>query len=127
VAGGRARRRARKDRRRARFELQFHSPGFVYFTHCKPCVVPGCHDRQMNACHWRSRAAGGTWRDIYPGCHGHHMEQERGFTTFERKYGLDLRASAARLVSFWEALSDEERAWWEQAADEAGYKWPGER
>jgi hypothetical protein len=125
MTGGRARRRSKRERRAAKFVEHFHSPGFVYYTHQQLCVVPGCPARDIDAAHERSRRAGGTWRDVFPCCHGHHMEQETGgIRTFERRYRIDLKASAAAHAARWEAMSDVERADWETAAEEAGYRWP---
>jgi hypothetical protein len=123
--GGSARRRLKKERRREKFEKQYHSPGFVYFTHRQKCIVPGCPDFHIDACHEKSRGAGGTWRDVFPCCHVHHMEQETGgMDTFERRYRVDCRAAADNHTALWERMSDAERNSWEVAAEEAGYRWP---
>ena len=123
--GGRARRREKKERRREKFERQYHSPGFIYYTHQQACIVPDCPNRNMDACHERSRGAGGTWRDVFPGCHVHHMEQETGGKrTFEKRHRVDCRAAADVHVARWEAMSDAEKADWEAMAEAAGYRWP---
>ncbi len=55
-----------------------------------------CAGPTQNA-HVRSRGAGGTARDVVPLCAFHHREQhDKGVRDFERKYGLDLAAEAAR-------------------------------
>ena len=69
------------------------------------CIVPNCAtgDR-IQACHVRSETDGGisfkpsdwwTW----PGCETHHAEQGNiGEGPFERKYGVDLKATATMLA-----------------------------
>ena len=111
--------------RRERFAKQYHSPGFVFYTHSQRCVVPGCHDRRMDACHYRTKGNGGTWRDVFPGCHVHHMEQgSAGVHTFQRRYDVELDCAVDEHVASWEALSDAEREQWESEAADHGYKWP---
>ena len=127
--GGRKRRAEKAAKRRERFVRQYHSPGFVYFTHCQPCIVAqaggsGCGSG-MDACHERSKGAGGTAADVFPGCHVHHMQQEAvGSRTFERRHRVDLRWAAAAHWAKWQALGHAGQEMWQQLAADAGYRWP---
>lgn len=124
MTSGRWRRRAKAEKRRERWRKQYHSAGFVFFTHQQQCVVPGCRSRIMDAAHCRSRGAGGTWRDIFPACHAHHMEQERGIVTFQEKHGLNLRRLADEHVAAWVRLSQFERDEYQREALARGYREP---
>lgn len=57
-----------------------------------------CGRRPCDNHHVKSVGAGGTYRDIVPLCRTHHREyHDVGHDTFEKKYGLDLHAEAARI------------------------------
>jgi hypothetical protein len=67
-----------------------------------PCLV--CGHVPSEPAHVRSRGAGGDRRSVVPLCGpfagGHHREQHtRGIQTFQRKYGIDLHAEAARIAA----------------------------
>jgi hypothetical protein len=47
----------------------------------------------------KTRGAGGTADDVVYLCRGHHREQEGRTAAFDRRYGVDLRAEAARLAA----------------------------
>ena len=58
---------------------------------------------------------GGTGRKadaefIVPLCHGHHDEAHHGRTTFEWKYGINLREEAAKLEKRWQVWHREHGA-----------------
>jgi hypothetical protein len=62
-----------------------------------PCVVPGCLGKSQ-ACHVRSRGAGGVdfW-NLYPGCARHHLFEEHGLMGqrgFEALHRLNLHQIA---------------------------------
>lgn len=92
------------DRKASEFARCFHSEERVEFVKRLRCVVPGCLDRRIENCHavggGTSRKAG--YEEIYPGCHGHHKEEHRiGKRSFEKKYGIDLRAEARGTEASW--------------------------
>lgn len=81
---------------------QYGGPEYLAYVTAQPCVV--CRERPCEACHRKSRGAGGTWRDLFPGCMRHHREQhDIGIASFEARYGLDLEAVCAELVRRFEA------------------------
>src|SRR5438132_5124150 len=56
----------------------------------------------VQVCHVKSRGAGGSdHRNVVPLCAGAHDEQGRGIKSFERHWGLDLKAEAARLYQLY--------------------------
>ena len=75
----------------------------------KPCTVPGCPWATV-AHHVRTAATAGTgmkpgdeW--LVPLCDKHHKEgHQKGWKTFERKYGVDLKATAILLAAHSPAL-----------------------
>jgi hypothetical protein len=67
------------------------------------CVVPDCRSfAAIEAAHVRTAGNAGTGikphdKFTVPMCREHHAEQhKRGWRTFERRYGLDLLAEAAK-------------------------------
>lgn len=74
------------------------------FVRSHMCCVPGCQSTQIDFAHLRSAANAGTSlrpHDRYgvAMCREHHTEQHnKGFETFQKKYGLDLWALAKEYV-----------------------------
>lgn len=85
--------------RRARLHLEdFGPPGYREWIVSHPCVVPGCARTDIQACHAKSRGAGGKAEHLVPMCSDHHRESHQvGIRTFEAKRGLLLVEIAARL------------------------------
>lgn len=81
-------------------------PGHLQFVRGYECIVPDCNtgDR-IQACHVR-KGTGNNAMSLkppdwwtYPGCVTHHVEQGSiGEEPFERKYGVDLKATAIDLA-----------------------------
>lgn len=79
----------------------YHSEAYLFYIKRHACIVTGCR-RQADAAHAVSKGAGGTWRDLFPCCHEHHMEQHNGgMQTFMDKYGVDPFALAHGLSGAW--------------------------
>lgn len=80
---------------------RIRSPAHLAWVRCQPCAVLGCGARTCDPAHVRRGTGGGTslkpgdqW--VIPLCHPHHMEQHSiGEQSFERRYGLDMKAEAA--------------------------------
>lgn len=53
----------------------------------------------IDPAHVRTRGAGGTADDVVYLCRAHHREQEGRTDAFNLRYGVDLRAEAARLAA----------------------------
>ena len=65
-----------------------------------PCLVCGSHPVQ--ACHAKSRGAGGTSRHLVPMCPKHHREQHMvGVQTFNADHRIDLLAEAEHYHAAW--------------------------
>jgi hypothetical protein len=78
------------------------------FVRTLPCLVCGATPSQ--ACHAKSRGAGGTSEHLVPMCPPHHREQhDVGIRTFEAAHGVDLMALA----------QDYHRAWLIRGGDAA--------
>jgi 5-methylcytosine-specific restriction endonuclease McrA len=77
----------------------YGSQGLVRYINELGCLV--CGYSPADAAHVKSRGAGGGWyQNLVPLCRKHHTEQHTiGIKTFEKKYDLNLKATA-------EALSD---------------------
>lgn len=86
-------------------------PAYVAWIGTQPCILAtsgvcaswaGYHP--VEAAHVRSRGAGGTDRgNTVPMCMTHHAEQHRvGIRSFQKKYGIDLKAEAERLAELYE-------------------------
>lgn len=89
------------DRAKERWERAFHSRERVRWVSRRPCLV--CGRRPSQNAHVKSRAAGGTYRDVVPLCRYHHRRQhEVGIETFQGMYTLDLAAEARRVDDEWE-------------------------
>lgn len=87
-------RRINPKRRKKKFKEHFHSEERVKFINKLGCLI--CKKPAQNA-HIKSRAAGGTYRDIVPLCNDHHREQERSNQKFGKKYRLNLREEANKV------------------------------
>ena len=79
-------------------------PERVEFVQNLGCII--CGQPAVNA----HTATGGLSRKadyttIANLCHAHHDESHRGVKTFERKYGLDLKAVAASVEAAWRVVS----------------------
>jgi len=58
---------------------------------------------RVEAAHLKTRGSGGyDVGNTVPLCPVHHDEQEGRTAEFEARYGLDLKAEAARLAAQWE-------------------------
>lgn len=65
-----------------------------------PCLV--CGTTPVEACHAKSRGAGGTSEHLVPMCHKHHREQHMmGVTSFGVVHGVDLMAEAEHYHKAW--------------------------
>ena len=95
-----------KERRAKLREIQYGPDDFVFWVHALSCIVPGCTNRDVEEAHVRSRAAGGSWRDVVPMCKSHHRRSHTaGILTFERETGLDLVACADAVQRRWKEYS----------------------
>lgn len=100
--------RKRKAKRHAE---DFGPEGFADFIRSYGCLVAierGDRARArcggpIEACHLKTRAAGGTWKEnVFPLCRSHHAEQHRhGITSFQVRHELDLDLWCAALYSRW--------------------------
>ncbi len=82
---------------------RWKSPAHCTFVRSHECIVSGCTRRPIEVAHVRIGNVGGIGRkpsDYYTvslcgGLDGHHAESHRiGDQSFQKKYGLDLRALA---------------------------------
>ena len=94
-------------RKRRAFARHFGSSERVAWVNAHACLCggkhPACSGRTVNA-HVRSRAAGGTWRDIVPLSWVCHVWQgDHGGAAWEREAGLE--AGAARACADWMATT----------------------
>lgn len=67
------------------------------------CTVPGCVRRPSENAHIENGGMGrkAGWETITPLCHQHHHQLDNGLGSveaFDRKFGTNLRATAARLA-----------------------------
>lgn len=60
----------------------------------------------VDPAHVVTRGAGGKADDVVDLCRGHHREQEGRTAEFEERYGVDLKAEAARLARARRATDD---------------------
>lgn len=72
---------------------------------CGKYVHVGSRRMVTEACHVRTKRLAGDKANIVPLCSSHHKEQhQRGIKTFQRDYGLDLKAIAQEL---WDQYTQE--------------------
>lgn len=94
--------RARNDERREHLAQAQYDGGkdHANYVRGQGCVVANgdCYG-DVQAAHVRSRGAGGTAKDMVGMCWFHHQVEQHGdgIKTFQKKYGIDLEAEAARL------------------------------
>jgi len=74
-------------------------------AHCVMCREHHVCENRIQACHVRSRGAGGVDRgNVVPMCGNAHHEQHRiGLPAFQQRWGIDLRAEALRLQALYES------------------------
>lgn len=78
-----------------KFELYYGSKERVNVINNIPCII--CQKLPCENCHVISKGAGGTWRDIVPMCHQHHLLQHQlGNITFSKRFNIDLTIKAIR-------------------------------
>ncbi len=81
-------------RRKKLYEIQFGA--HADWIRALGCLV--CNDRPSDPHHYPTVGAGGTAKDLTPLCSYHHTQfHTQGPETFQRTYGLDLKAESARL------------------------------
>lgn len=71
----------------------------------QPCVIAGKHEciGVVQCCHRLTRGARNPDEgNMFAGCVSAHDEQGRSIVSFERKYGVNLRAICARLYEQYE-------------------------
>ena len=97
-------RRANPERRAATHTKTFGPK--ADFIRRQRCIVCATH-LDIEACHVRSRGAGGTADDLVPMCRNHHLEQHAiGVRTFAARHNLDLGAEAERHEALWIAYGE---------------------
>jgi len=85
-------------RRSKRFKRYYHSEAYVVAVKATPCCV--CGRRPTHSHHLRSKAAGGTVKDLVPLCERHHSEfHNTGTRTFQTKHDIDLTEHAEALYT----------------------------
>ena len=93
------------ERKKALFARHFHSQERVRFIKSLPCEVTGSAENVVNA-HMKSRAAGGTYRDIVPLSWMVHYDFDvLCESDFEQKYGrskASIRVRAEYYQRLWE-------------------------
>lgn len=91
-------------KRRAQRERDHFGPKAAWIR-TLPCIV--CGQGPSQACHAKSRGAGGTSDHLVPMCHKHHHEQHRvGVKTFNAEHGIDLMAEAEHYERAWRMRED---------------------
>jgi hypothetical protein len=95
--------KARNEARAARlWTLHYHSEAYVGHVHSFDCIVPGCERRDIEACHARSKGAGGTWRNLFGCCSHHHRAQHQmGDRTFRTWFRVNPDDAADRVYERW--------------------------
>jgi len=86
-------RKANRKRKAERYREHFGSK--AEYVRQLPCCVCG-RAAPSEPHHYPSRGAGGTSKDLVPLCTAHHREFHMGAETFQARYGVDLKARAAR-------------------------------
>ena len=88
-------------RRRSSWLKRFGSKAYRAMVRAMSCLVPDCQRSPIDAHHHPTVGAGGTYRDLTPLCSGidgHHTEfHSTGQATFQKKYGLDIKAAAEKI------------------------------
>ena len=89
-------------RKAKRFERDFGSKR-VWIV-AMPCVAACSAPAPSDPHHVKTRASGGTKRDLVPLCRKHHnlFHSVGSAATFERETGVDLRAEADRFEAEWQ-------------------------
>ncbi|MAG24674.1 hypothetical protein CMI47_03755 [Candidatus Pacearchaeota archaeon] len=70
-------------------------PAHLRFVRTRHCIVPGCKETPVQACHVRIGTDGSLSRKPHDGftvsmCETHHEEQHHGERSFAERYGLDM-------------------------------------
>lgn len=94
-----------------RFANRRH-PAFAAWVRSGLCLIgEQCFGTGVEACHVTSRGAGGDdLGNLVPMCRAHHREQHQiGIRSFERKYGVDLKAHAKHLAAIFAGLDAPDR------------------
>ena len=95
-----------RKRRPTEWQRAYHSTARVEWVKAQRCVAfwHGCVGPIQN-CHVVTGGMGrkADYTAIVPGCAHHHAEMHQGVQSFQRKYGIDLEAEAARVAALWEA------------------------
>jgi hypothetical protein len=97
--------------KREKFAREYHSDAFVRWIRSLPSVASG-HGPCV-AAHTENdgKSRKGSWKTIVPLTDTEHREEhQHGRQTFEAKYGIDIKACAARTAAAWLAHSQEEAA-----------------
>jgi hypothetical protein len=81
------------------------SKAFRWFVSLHPCHVCRCFP--SDPCHTKNNGTSSKGPDSGCAnlCRVHHDEYDAGREAFERKYGVDMQAQAARLWLIWNARS----------------------
>lgn len=98
-------------RAKVRHAAHFGPPGYVEHVHSFGCVfavergtTAEC-EGPLEACHRKSRGAGGGWRkNLFCACRKHHaMQHAMGVAAFERFVPTDLDLWACAITGKWDA------------------------
>lgn len=95
-----------KVRRRSKRFAARRDPAYATWVRSGLCLIGDqCFGTGVDACHVKSRGAGGDDRgNLIPLCRSHHREQHQiGLRSFERKYGVDLMAHAQHLATVYQS------------------------
>lgn len=91
---------------KARREVQFSDKAaWIRTLPCEACKSMGYEPQlaRTEACHVKSRGAGGTSEHLIPLCTFHHGSQHvLGIKTFEERFGISLTEMAAHLETLWQ-------------------------
>lgn len=96
---------SRIPRKSGKAEVGKRSPAHRAWVRGHECSVPGCGERPIECAHVRNGTDGGMgikpsdkW--CWSACRDHHAEQHRiGEPSFEKKYGVSLKALAAEFFA----------------------------
>ena len=93
-------------RGRPRFRGYQRNEPYRQWVRQQGCILSGQHEcwGLIECCHVVSRGAGGIDEgNVYPCCsRGHGMQHQMGIGSFERRYGVNLAATAQRLWDIYE-------------------------